>query len=173
MEYNSLQAWLLGDSGYACKPWLLTPIPIPQTPQEVRYNAAHKTTRCIVERCIGVLKSRFRWVFIKLNPFLSESNLCIQLYRCHSIQIKKKPGKMCTTMPEKHWLWFTRHIIMDNYFSQKKEEQHLWWVAVWDCICNGRFKRSLGNVWFFLCRKKIWYSPSNVTWSVLHLEKQD
>ena len=93
MEYNSLQAWLLGDSGYACKPWLLTPIPIPQTPQEVRYNAAHKTTRCIVERCIGVLKSRFRWVFIKLNPFLSESNLCIQLYRCHSIQIKKKLEK--------------------------------------------------------------------------------
>ncbi|KAM7305897.1 putative nuclease HARBI1 [Ixodes scapularis] len=56
--------YLLGDSGYPLEPWLMTPVPgrpAVSTPAG-RYNAAHASMRSVVERCIGLLKSRFRCV---------------------------------------------------------------------------------------------------------------
>ncbi|XP_053616801.1 LOW QUALITY PROTEIN: putative nuclease HARBI1, partial [Plodia interpunctella] len=51
----------LGDSGYALRPSMMTPIlnALPDTPEEHYYNL-HDTARNTVERCIGVLKARFR-----------------------------------------------------------------------------------------------------------------
>lgn len=49
-----------GDSGYASLPWMLVPFLRPQNDQERRYNTAIKRVRSSVERCIGVLKARFR-----------------------------------------------------------------------------------------------------------------
>ncbi|XP_046547254.1 putative nuclease HARBI1 [Haliotis rubra] len=60
METAGIDGWLLGDSGYACRPWLLTPKVNPTTPSEERYNTAHCRTRNTVERAFGLLKSRFR-----------------------------------------------------------------------------------------------------------------
>ncbi|XP_052282277.1 putative nuclease HARBI1 [Dreissena polymorpha] len=51
---------LLGDSGYALSPSLLTPIRNLHTQQEERYNRRHKRGREVVERAFGILKSRFR-----------------------------------------------------------------------------------------------------------------
>jgi hypothetical protein len=53
-------AWLLGGSGYALKPWLLTPILSSTTRAERKHNKAHKSTRCIIERTYGIWKMRFR-----------------------------------------------------------------------------------------------------------------
>ncbi|XP_063794853.1 putative nuclease HARBI1 [Pseudophryne corroboree] len=47
--------WLLGDQGYPCTPWLMTPPPGPQS----EFNSALTATRQLVERTIGILKGRF------------------------------------------------------------------------------------------------------------------
>ncbi|KAL2080618.1 hypothetical protein ACEWY4_024411 [Coilia grayii] len=52
--------WLLGDSGYPLRPFLLTPFLQANTPAEVQYNIAHSRSRTVVERAIGVWKQRFR-----------------------------------------------------------------------------------------------------------------
>ncbi|KAM7302090.1 putative nuclease HARBI1 [Ixodes scapularis] len=53
---------LLGDSGYPLEPWLMTPVPgnHAAATDEARFNRAHRSTRSVVERCIGMLKNRFR-----------------------------------------------------------------------------------------------------------------
>ncbi|CAH1993083.1 unnamed protein product [Acanthoscelides obtectus] len=57
--------WLLGDSGYPLRPWLLTPIinAEPGTAEE-HYTNMHCLTRNTVERCIGVLKARWRCLLV-------------------------------------------------------------------------------------------------------------
>ncbi|XP_063218604.1 putative nuclease HARBI1 [Bacillus rossius redtenbacheri] len=52
-------AFLLGDSGYPLKNYLLTPFLNPRTNGEVTFNERHVRTRSTVERQYGVLKRRF------------------------------------------------------------------------------------------------------------------
>ncbi|XP_023311763.1 putative nuclease HARBI1 [Anoplophora glabripennis] len=52
--------FLLGDSGYPTRPWLLTPILNPQNVGQQRYNDRLCSIRSIIERCNGVLKNLFR-----------------------------------------------------------------------------------------------------------------
>ena len=61
MESGQLNnCWMLGDSAYPLKPWLLTPLQQPTDRSERAYNTSHKRTRCVIERTFGIWKSRFR-----------------------------------------------------------------------------------------------------------------
>lgn len=48
-----------GDAGYPQLQWLMAPIRHPRGQAELKYNMAHQRTRNIIERTIGLLKSRF------------------------------------------------------------------------------------------------------------------
>lgn len=52
--------WLLGDSSFFLRPWLMTPLHIPETPAEYRYNMAHSATHNVIERTFRTMRSRFR-----------------------------------------------------------------------------------------------------------------
>lgn len=54
-----LDGVLLGDSGYPLREWLLTPFIDADTRPKQRYNGAHTTTRCTIERTNGLLKKRW------------------------------------------------------------------------------------------------------------------
>lgn len=49
----------MGDSAYALRKYLLTPLLNPVTRSEMKYNKSHKTTRNTIERCFGLWKRRF------------------------------------------------------------------------------------------------------------------
>ncbi|KOB75059.1 putative nuclease HARBI1 [Operophtera brumata] len=70
--------WLLGDSAYPLKPYLLTPLLNPETQGQILYNEAHIRTRNCIERCFGVWKRRFPVVALTLR---------LSLLRAHTVII--------------------------------------------------------------------------------------
>ncbi|KAL0860004.1 hypothetical protein ABMA27_010319 [Loxostege sticticalis] len=87
LHNNGERCWLLGDSGYAQRPHMMTPIlgAAPGTPEE-HYTALHCRVRNTVERCTGVLKARWRCLLahrvLHYDPIMSGKivNACIVLH---------------------------------------------------------------------------------------------
>ena len=65
MEGGRIHGCILGDSGYPCRNWLMTPILHTLTAQERCYNSAHKGTRVLVEQTIGRWKRRFHLLHLQ------------------------------------------------------------------------------------------------------------
>ena len=55
-EEGQAKGLVLGDSGYMCRPWLLTPYSNPATAMEKEFNRRQRKTRVMVECAIGRLK---------------------------------------------------------------------------------------------------------------------
>ncbi|CAN7945796.1 unnamed protein product [Ixodes hexagonus] len=68
-EHQRVPGLLLGDAGYACMSFLLTPLTSPGAANspEGRYQAAHLKTRNSVERAFGVFKRRFPCLDMRLQ----------------------------------------------------------------------------------------------------------
>lgn len=50
---------VLGDKGYPCLRYLMTPLSNPRSNAEKRYNFSQSSTRMVVERVNGIIKRRF------------------------------------------------------------------------------------------------------------------
>ncbi|XP_071137367.1 putative nuclease HARBI1 [Mytilus edulis] len=61
---------ILGDSGYACRSFLMTPYLRPTEPCHEKFNKAHMKTRCCIERTFGWWKKRFNCLHqgIRMHP---------------------------------------------------------------------------------------------------------
>ena len=61
---------LLGDLGYECNPYLMTPYPSPATAARENYNTAHTKTRVIVQQSFERWRRRFHVVHseIRMTP---------------------------------------------------------------------------------------------------------
>ncbi|KZS08263.1 F14D2.9-like protein, partial [Daphnia magna] len=82
---------LIGDSGYACTPYLLTPYAVPSNEPERRFNVAHKKSRCVIERFFGMVKRRFPALFfgIRMQP----GRACRVIMACfilHNIALSRR-----------------------------------------------------------------------------------
>jgi len=64
---------LLGDSGYPCSRFLLTPIAHPLPGPQSAYNKAHKKSRNLVERTFGGWKRRFNILSVLIQHKLENS----------------------------------------------------------------------------------------------------
>ena len=74
---GAIDGILVGDSVYACRAYLMTPILKPKNAEEVRYNTAHRRTRCVIERCFGLLKRRFSCLHLGLRIALTNTLVII------------------------------------------------------------------------------------------------
>lgn len=53
------RGYLLGDQGYPCRPYLVTPFAMENDRSKQKFNAAHRATRLSIERLFGVWKRTF------------------------------------------------------------------------------------------------------------------
>ena len=86
---------LLGDSGYACRAYLMTPLLNPRSEAERRYNTAHRRTRCVIERCFGVLKRRFPCLHSGMRTALRNTLVIIvAVAALHNFALMQREGDM-------------------------------------------------------------------------------
>uniref|UniRef100_A0A8D9EB45 Nuclease HARBI1 n=1 Tax=Cacopsylla melanoneura TaxID=428564 RepID=A0A8D9EB45_9HEMI len=76
-EEGRINGYLLGDAGYMQTLYLFTPLRDPTTPSQIRYNYAHKKTRCTIERLFGIWKKRFPCLSRKLLNKLANAQTII------------------------------------------------------------------------------------------------
>ena len=92
---GSINGILVGDSGYACRSYLMTPILNPRNDAEVRYNDAQRRTRIVTERCFVILKRRFPCLHIGLRTRLENSPVIIvAVAALQNFAIMQREGEM-------------------------------------------------------------------------------
>ena len=96
-EGRNFSGYLLGDAGYSCSDYLLTPVRNPITSSERRYNRSHIRTRNLVERMFGVWKSRFQCLrnTLRFRPRKS-CNVIIACAVLHNFcKLQNEPDPLC------------------------------------------------------------------------------
>ncbi|KAI1691155.1 DDE superfamily endonuclease domain-containing protein [Ditylenchus destructor] len=94
-------AVILGDSGYALREFLQTPIANPQTPAEIRYNVAHKRTRSRVECAIGQLKNSWRCLNkLRVKDPAYAAEIIKAVIVLHNVRMDQNPEELPTPEEE-------------------------------------------------------------------------
>lgn len=87
---------LVGDRGYACQRFLLTPYPDPQPGPQNRFNVALSKTRVKIEMTFGILKARFNCLrHLRVSPERASQIVaaCAILHNIATIR-KEKPDEI-------------------------------------------------------------------------------
>jgi nuclease HARBI1 len=87
LETCGVDGYLVGDGGYPCRRYLLTPVCNPTTNAEKQYNAAQIKARNCIERTNGILKRRFpalKYGLRLTRPYFASDccYCCIAQYCC-------------------------------------------------------------------------------------------
>ncbi|XP_059910907.1 uncharacterized protein LOC132459985 [Gadus macrocephalus] len=89
LQTNRPNGIILGDSAYPLLPWLMTPFPVANTPEQARFNIAHCKTRCAIERLNGVLKRRFACLnYLRVEPKVA-CNIILACIVLHNIATRR------------------------------------------------------------------------------------
>ncbi|XP_063598943.1 putative nuclease HARBI1 [Penaeus indicus] len=82
------KGYLLGDSAYPCRSYILTPVLNPRPGKQSRYNASHMRTRRVIERAFDVLKRRWAVLSAPLRTKLETSkNIIMACAVLHNIAV--------------------------------------------------------------------------------------
>ncbi|XP_071577193.1 putative nuclease HARBI1 isoform X2 [Temnothorax nylanderi] len=112
---GQLSGVLVGDAGYPCLPFLLTPLSNPQTDEEITYNILHRRTRIIVERTFGIWKRRFPCLSRGLsNKLICSTTIVVACAVLHNLslifndvlpeeEIIEEDNEMEVPVDEPHW----------------------------------------------------------------------
>ena len=88
-NHNSLDdGVILGDSGYACAPFLRTPYANPEIPGQEAYNSAHTKTRVVIEQTYGRWKRHFHVLHSEIR--MAPEKVCLIFGACavlHNIAV--------------------------------------------------------------------------------------
>lgn len=91
LETGNYRGFLLGDNGYGCLPYLLTPFLPPGTDKERRYNAPHIRTRNLTERTFGILKRRFAALSTPIRTKLTNiKNIILACAVLHNLAVMNR-----------------------------------------------------------------------------------
>ena len=89
LENRHQRGYLLGDSGYACLPYLMNPIRNPATAPERRYNSSHAKTRNVVERAFGIMKKRFPCLQMLRTKLRNSLTIIVAVSVLHNIALMR------------------------------------------------------------------------------------
>ncbi|MBN3295440.1 HARB1 nuclease, partial [Amia calva] len=96
-EQGRFDGLLLGDRGYPCLRYLMTPYPDPQAREQIKYNVAHSNTRIRIEMTFGVIKARFAclqalWVHVERACEVVAA--CVVLHNIATIRKERAPCQL-------------------------------------------------------------------------------
>ncbi|XP_015226372.1 PREDICTED: putative nuclease HARBI1 [Cyprinodon variegatus] len=95
LQGGEFDGYLLGDRGYPCQPWLLTPYPDPEPGPQQNFNRAHCKTRARVDKTIGLLKARFQCLhYLRVTPERARDIIaaCVVLHNIAIIRGEQHPA---------------------------------------------------------------------------------